>query len=83
MRRACDSLLQLRGNEADEYAREHLIEGAVDLVNWTVGYSCPDTGRLWLRDSPHSELHGGGPPRRRQLDAAGEPLDEPGRDPFR
>jgi hypothetical protein len=52
-------------------------------VNWTVGYSCPDTGRLWLLDHPHSELHGGGPPRLRQLDAAGRPMDQPGRDPFR
>ncbi len=74
---------ELNGNEADEYAREHLHEGAVDSVNWTVRYSCPDTGRLWILDAPHSELHGGGPPRLRQLDAGGEPVDERGRDPFR
>lgn len=83
MRCACSSLFWLEGNEAHGYAREHLAETAVDAVNWTVRYRCPDTGRLWLRDYPHSALHGGGPSRLRQLDAAGEPVHEPGRDPFR
>lgn len=83
MRCACGSLFELKGNQADEYAREHLDEIAVDPVNWTVRYGCPDTGRLWILDSPHSELHGGGSPRLRQLDAAGEPVAEAGRDPFR
>ena len=83
MRCACDSLFELRGNEADQYAREHLDKITVDLVNWTVSYRCLDTGRLWLRDSPQGELHGGGPPRLRQLDAAGEPVGDPGHDPFR
>ena len=83
MRCACGSLFELDGNEADQYAREHLDEIEVDVVNWTVRYRCPDTGRRWLGDSPHGYLHGGGPPRLRQLDAAAEPMDEPGRDPFR
>ncbi len=83
MRCACGSLYELNGNEADDYAREHLTELEVDAVNWTVRYCCPDTGRPWLLDAPHSGWHGGGPPRLRQLDAAGEPVDEPGRDPFR
>ena len=83
MRCACGSLFRLEGNEADQYAGEHLEQLEVDVVNWTVRYRCPDTGRPWLRDSPQSHLHGGGPPRLRQLDAAGEPMDQPGRDTFR
>jgi hypothetical protein len=83
MRCACDSLFELNGNEAEHYARQHLEEVATDPVNWTVRYRCPVTGRFWLLDSPHSELHGGGPPRLRQLDQDGNPIDEPGRDPYR
>jgi hypothetical protein len=83
MRCACDSIYELTGNEADQYAREHLQETGVDAVNWTVTYECPDTGLVWLRDSPHAELQGGGPPRLRQLDADGNPVDKPSSDPFR
>lgn len=83
MRCACDSVYELTGNEADQYAREHLEELGVDAVNWTVSYRCPDTGRSWLRDSPNAELQGGGPPRLRQLDAEGNPVDKPSRDPFK
>lgn len=83
MRCACDSVYELTGNEADQYALEHLEEVSVDAVNWTVSYKCPDTGRLWLRDSPHAELQGGGPPRLRQLDADGNPIDKPSSDPFK
>ena len=83
MRCACDSIYELTGNEADQYAREHLEELGVDAVNGTVSYRCPDTGRLWLRDSPQAELQGGGPPRLRQLDSEGNPVDRPSRDPFK
>jgi len=79
---ACGSLFELIGNEAGQYAREHLERLEVDVVNWTERYRCPDTGRRWLLDAPWSGLHGGGPPRLRQLDQNGEPVDEPGRDPF-
>jgi hypothetical protein len=81
---ACESLFELNGNEAVAYAREHLEELEVDVVQWLIKYRCPVTGRPWLRDSPRSELHGGGPPRLRQLDLNGEPLDaSQSRDPFR
>lgn len=80
---ACASLFELTGTEADQYARDHLEEVAVDAVNWTVRYRCPVTGRLWLLDAPNSDLHGGGPSRLRQLDGNGTPIDEPGHDPFR
>jgi hypothetical protein len=58
MKCACDSVYELTGNEADQYGREHLLKLEVDAVHWTVSYRCPDTGKLWLRDSPHSELQG-------------------------
>lgn len=83
MRCACDSVFELTGNEAEQYAREHLVELDVDAVHWTVRYRCPDTGREWLRDSPQAELQGGGPPRLRQLDASGQPITEPSEDPFK
>jgi hypothetical protein len=83
MRCACTTLTQLRGNAGDDYAREHLEELKVDLVEWTISYRCPETGRRWLRDFPHPELQAGGPPRLRQLDADGKPTEEPGYDPFR
>ena len=83
MRCVCATLFELKGNAGDEYAGEHLEELDVYLVNWTVHYRCPETGVLWLRDFPHPELQAGGPPRMRQLDDAGEPIEEPGHDPFR
>lgn len=83
MRCACETLFELNDTAADDYAREHLEKLDVDLVNWTVRYRCPDTGRLWIRDFPHGELQAGGPPRLRQLDQDGNPIDDPGRDPFR
>jgi len=79
----CRSVFELEGSAADRYAREHLERLDLDLVTWTVRYSCPDTGRRWVRDFPHGELQAGGPPRLRQLDQDGEPVDEPGRDPSR
>jgi hypothetical protein len=80
---ACVHLFRLDGNEADAYTREHLVEDSVDNVQWTVTYHCPVTGREWLRDSPQSELHGGGPPRLRQLDESGHPVTQESVDPFR
>jgi hypothetical protein len=83
MRCACESVFALTGNEAAQYASEHLFELEVDAVNWTVRYQCPATRRIWLCHYPHGELHGGGPPRLRQLDQSGEPIAAPSQDPFR
>lgn len=82
MRCMCDAVYALTGNDADRYAREHLEELGVDVVNWTVSYKCPDTERRWLRDFPHAELQGGGPPRLRQVDADGHPIEKLSSDPF-
>jgi hypothetical protein len=79
----CETVFQLAGNEADQYAFEHLVERRVDPIAWTVTYQCPDTGRTWLRDSPHPELQGGGPPRLRQVDQSGSVIEAGSVDPYR
>jgi hypothetical protein len=83
MQCACQQLSRLDGNEADAYTSEHPVEDSVDNVQWTVTYHCPVKGRRWLIDSPQSELHGGGPPRLRQLDEGGQPVTWESVDPFR
>lgn len=83
MKCACSSVFEMTGNEADQYANEHLVELKVDAVSWTVRYRCPETGRMWLRDSPYGEVQGSGPPRLRQLDAADNVVNRPSKDPFR
>lgn len=62
---ACDDRREWHGNEADDFARDHLSQQWVNVVQWTTGYVCPGGGGYWLRDSPQSHLHGGGPPRLR------------------
>jgi hypothetical protein len=83
MRCACDSLVELSGDAADEYARVHLERVELDPVTWTVRYRCPDTGRVWRRDVLHGMQHAGGMPRLRQLGPDGEPIPAPGDDPTR
>lgn len=57
----CLGLERLRGVEAQEYARGHLVELKVDDVNWVVLYRCPDVGLYWKEWYPQSEAHGSGP----------------------
>ncbi|GLI28281.1 hypothetical protein ARHIZOSPH14_25230 [Agromyces rhizosphaerae] len=81
MKCACATLYRLDDAEARHYATEHLQRLAVDNETWSVTYECPGTGRKWLLDYPHSEYHGGGPPRLRQLDFDGTPLEVVLKDP--
>lgn len=74
MKCRCETLTQLQGAEAISYAKEHLQEVRIDPVAWQTEYVCPDTGKRWLLDYPHSEAHGGGPPRLRSLPL---PTDSP------
>ena len=67
MKCICQEITELEGNDADEYAKNHLKEISVDVENWQVTYECPVIGLKWLKDFPHSELHGGGSPRLRKL----------------
>jgi hypothetical protein len=66
----CDNRNELLGNEADDLARSHLSQQWINAVQWTTGYVCPVSGDHWLRDSPESHLHGGGPPRLRLVSKA-------------
>jgi hypothetical protein len=59
----------------DDYARGHLSPGRVYLDEWAAEYICPTTGTRWLRDQPHGELHGGGPPRLRTADRVAADLN--------
>lgn len=54
---------RLDGRQAQDYAAAHLEETQIDVVAWTKRYRCAQTGAEWLMDYPHSEAHGGGPPR--------------------
>ena len=38
----------------------------VDSVAWETHYINDVTGEEWIKDYPHGELHGGGPPRLRR-----------------
>lgn len=71
MKCECDRCFELEGADAQDYAAGHLKKVAIDLAQWQVQYVCPLSRRAWLMDYPNSEYHGGGPPRLRQLRAAG------------
>ncbi|NLX06645.1 MAG: hypothetical protein GXY33_16025 [Phycisphaerae bacterium] len=58
---------ELNGAEAQEFARLHLNLIRVDVESWITEYVCPETGGRWIEDYPHSEMHGGGPPRLRRV----------------
>jgi hypothetical protein len=69
---ACDDRTdgEWHGNDAEDFARDHLSERWVNVVQWTIGYVCPVGGGYWLRDSPLGHLQGGGPPRLRLVSEA-------------
>jgi hypothetical protein len=58
---------ELTGNAAQRFAEANLEKIEVDVVQWTTTYRDPRDGSEWLMDYPHSELHGGGPPRLRRI----------------
>ena len=53
---------RLEGNEGQEYAHNHLIQVAVNDVDWTVLHRNPVTGEYWKEFFPQSEMEGSGPP---------------------
>ncbi len=63
----CETLVRLDGNEALQYAREHLREVRVDSVHRETHYLCPATGIAWRLEYPPGELPGGGPPLLRKV----------------
>jgi hypothetical protein len=48
----CAAMDESYGQEAERYAAEHLVRGAVDSDAMTEEYSCPDTGRRFVLDWP-------------------------------
>ena len=48
----CDSITELYGREAEDYAGEHLVRDETDTARFNERYSCPDTGTRWLLDYP-------------------------------
>ena len=63
----CTDVIELWDDEAKAYADVHLQQVEVRAEGWEVLYRCPTTSARWLEDYPHSEEHGGGPMRLRQL----------------
>ena len=57
----------IEGAEAERYRNEHLERVRVDHEKWEVEYIDEKTGEKWIMDYPHSEYHGGGPPRLRRI----------------
>ena len=43
----CDTVAELYGPEAEDYAGEHLVRGDTDTERMTERFSCPETGRHW------------------------------------
>jgi immunity protein 27 of polymorphic toxin system len=46
---------------------ERLTLVRTDQSGWITLYRDKETGRFWELDYPNSEMHGGGPPRLREL----------------
>jgi len=79
----CTTAVELTGDAAEAYVREHLERLELDPEDWSVRFRCPETGRRWVRDFPTGRPHSGGPPRLRRLDQDGHPVDEAGGDAAR
>ena len=47
----------------EELVGAHLVLLATDASGWSMLFRDPEDGRLWEHSYPHSERHGGGPPR--------------------
>ena len=62
----CKDREQYEGATAIEYTRKYLTMLEADSTTWVIEYVCRDCGTRWTEDYPHSELHGGGPPRLRK-----------------
>lgn len=58
---------QIPEGDVRRYVRIHLEKVDFDSETWIETYQCRRTGTLWIGDYPHSEMHGGGPLRRRSF----------------
>jgi hypothetical protein len=48
----CDTVAELYGTEAEDYAGEHLHRAETRTDRLEERYTCPDTGRDWILDYP-------------------------------
>ena len=65
---SCQHLQHLSGQEAVDYARDHLRLIFRDDAKWTALYQCPvNPFRFWIEWYPYPEAHGGGPPELTQV----------------
>jgi hypothetical protein len=48
----CDTVAELYGNEAEDYAGDHLRREEANAAQFNETFSCPDTGARWLLDYP-------------------------------
>ncbi len=48
----CDTVQELYGNEAEDYASQHLVSDEVRSERFEEDFSCPDIGRRWILDYP-------------------------------
>jgi len=48
----CNDVTELYGNEAEDYAGEHLRRAETRTEALQEGYTCADTGADWLLDYP-------------------------------
>jgi len=48
----CDTVQELYGPEAEEYAADHLVSDEVRTDAFEEDFSCPDTGCGWTLDYP-------------------------------
>ena len=48
----CNSVDELYGTEAEQYAAEHLVSDEVRTSAFEEDFSCPDTGRRWMLSYP-------------------------------
>ena len=63
----CPELTELEGNEALDYAKQHLIEVFVNGETWKQNTNAQTPMFKWLLDYPYAEYHGGGSPRLRKM----------------
>ncbi len=63
----CQAEHELPEPRGDEYAAQYLVELWYDPLEWLTVYVCFECMAYWVKEYPHAELHGGGPPRLRRL----------------
>ena len=61
----CDTVTELYGGEAEDYAAEHLRASGSRPEAMEEDYTCPDTGTRWLLDYPDRTEHDPGQARLR------------------